>query len=229
MYLLITVGDNVTVMILQAGTGGEDEAVGTIMGLFGLSWDPTANKVLLDENYQQWAMAKDQGKPGAVMLPALMVLLVWDHGLHSDRVHGLPTHGPDRAGIPDPVAVMSQPLGAAKGLMSGFASTSAALLLSKPLAALILKIGMLVSTTSTSQWQFVAGLIAMGMAAVMPLASMKFASFLTGSAGDGIIGGGSGLAQSGGRRLERHGGGAVRGATRTASKVIRAPARLLRR
>ncbi|WP_422759312.1 hypothetical protein [Paenarthrobacter sp. C1] len=229
MYLLITVGDNVTVMILQAGTGGEDEAVGTIMGLFGLSWDPTANKVLLDENYQQWAMAKDQGNPGAVMLPALMVLLVWIMafiltGFMVFRLMALIV----LASL-TPVAVMSQPLGAAKGLMSGFASTSAALLLSKPLAALILKIGMLVSTTSTSQWQFVAGLIAMGMAAVMPLASMKFASFLTGSAGDGIIGGGSGLAQSGGRRLERHGGGAVRGATRTASKVIRAPARLLRR
>lgn len=229
MYVLITVADNVTVMILQAGTGGENEAVASIMGLFGLSWDPESKKILMDENYQQWAMAKDQGNPGAVMLPALMILVVLVMafiltGFMVFRLMALVV----LASL-TPVAVMSQPLGAAKGLMSGFATTSLALLLSKPLAALILKIGMLISTTSTSQWQFVAGLIAMGMAAVMPLTTMKFASFLTGSAGDGIIGGGSGIGQSAGRRLERHGGGAVRGATRTTSKVLRAPARLLRR
>ena len=229
MYVLITVMDNISVMVLNAGVGGENEAVGTIMGLFGLSWDPSTQKILMDENYQQWAMAKDQGNPGAVLLPALMVLVVLVMafiltGFMVFRLMALVV----LASL-TPVAVMSQPLGAAKGLMSGFATTTLALLLSKPLAALILKIGMTFSTTSTSQWQFVAGLVAMGMAAVMPLTSMKFASFLTGSAGDGIIGGGSGLGQSAGRRLERHGGGAIRGATRTTGKVLRAPARLMRR
>lgn len=228
MYVLITVADNITVMILNAGNGGENEAVASIMGLFGLSWDPGTKKILMDENYQQWAMAKDQGNPGAIMLPALMVLVVLVMafiltGFMVFRLMSLIV-----LSSLTPVAVMSQPLGAAKGLMSGFATTSLALLLSKPLAGLILKIGMLVSTTSTSQWQFVAGLIAMGMAAVMPLASMKFASFITGS-GEGIIGAGAGLGQSLGRRFERHGGGAVRGATRTAGRVARAPSRVLRR
>jgi hypothetical protein len=229
VYLLATATDNLAVWILQGGNGqGENEAMAAILGLFGLTWDPNANKVVLDENFQQWALAKDQGNPGAVLLPAILMLVVWVLAFILTAFMVFRLMALVVLASLTPVAIMSQPLAAAKGLASGFATTMLALLLAKPVAAVVLKIGMVLASTANSMWQFAAGLIAMGMAAAAPVLCMRFMSFLTGSHGEGIIGGGAGMISAGRGRVERHGAGAVRSSTRSITSVGRSARRALR-
>jgi hypothetical protein len=229
MFTLIQIMDNVAVFILQAGNqASEDEVTTGVLAMFGLTWDPATKAVVVDENYQQWAMAKDQGNPGAILVPVLLIFVVWVLALLMAGFMVFRMLGLIILSSLLPVAVMSQPLEAAKGLMKGFGVTVLALLIAKPISAVVLKFGMVVSSTSSSTFQFLAGMLCILIAAVMPMLTMKFMGFLVGGAGDGIIGGGTGVGTSAGRRLERHGGQTVRTVARTGGRVARTPGRIAR-
>jgi hypothetical protein len=226
MFTLIQILDKVSMWILAAGTNdGEDAVVGEVLALFGLTWDPATKAVVLDENYQAWAMAKDQDNPGAILVPMILIFVVWIVAmlLAAFMVYRLLALTILASLLP--VAVMSQPLEAAKGMAKGFGLTILALLLAKPISALVLKLGMIISSTANSTFQFLAGLMCLFVAAIMPTLTTKFISFLTGGAGDGIIGGGGQIGSGAGRRIERHGGGALRSSQRTISNGTRRLAR----
>lgn len=229
MFTLIQALDHVSVFILQAGnSASENDVTSGVLAMFGLTWDPATKAVVMDENYQQWAMAKDQGNPGAVLVPVLLIFVVWILALLMAGFMVFRMLGLIILTSMLPITVMSQPLEAAKGLMKAFGITALALLIAKPMSAMVLKFGMVVSSTSNSTFQFLAGLLCILMAAVMPMLMMKFMGFLTGGAGEGIIGGGTGAASSTGRRIERHGGQLTRALTRTGGRIARLPGRVAR-
>jgi hypothetical protein len=227
MFTLIQVMDNISVYILAAGNNdGEDAVTTTVLALFGLTWDPATKSVVLDENYQQWALAKDQNNPGAILVPVILIFVIWIIALLLAAFMVFRMLGLIVLASLLPIAAMSQPLEAAKGIFKGFGTTALALLIAKPLSALVLKLGFVISATSNTTFQFLAGILCLLMAAVMPVLTMKFMAFLTGGAGDGIIGGGSGIGSAAGRRFERHGGSALRSTRQMSSRIARMPARI---
>ncbi|SEB30132.1 hypothetical protein [Arthrobacter woluwensis] len=221
-YVLITLCDNLAMGVLHLGSAkGESDAYNALMGLFGISWDPNTHQAVLDENYQQWAMAKDTGNPGAVILPVGLAVLVWvlTFALAAFLVFRLLALMILASMLP--IAVMTQPLDGAKAIGAGFGKVSGALMLSKILAALVLKMAFLISTAATSMWQFAAGCVAILIAALMPVLSVKFASFFLGGHGDGLIGGAENLGRSAGRQASRFGSSGFRSTTRTLGRVGR--------
>ena len=230
MFLLITAFDYISVFILRAGDSGtDDDAIAGILSLLGISWDSATKQAVMDENYQQWAMAEDSGQ---VLAPLVLIFIIWlialiMAGFLIFRLMGLMV-----LTSVTPVVIMSQPLEAAKGLLKGFGIMLVALLVAKPFSAVVLKLGMVLSATAGSTWQFLAGMIALLMAAVMPVLTMKLMSFIGGGAGEGFMGGGVHMAQKGGglvRGAGRTARGWGRGARRTAGRAAMAPLRVGRR
>lgn len=226
LFAVIQIMDKMAVIILAAGSNdGEDAVVGSVLALFGLTWDPATKAVVLDENYQAWAMAKDQENPGAILLPMILIFVVWLVAMILAAFMVFRLLALTILASLLPIAILSQPLEAAKGMAKGFGLTILALLLAKPIAALVLKMGMVISSTASTTFQFLAGLMCLFVAAIMPLVTTKFISFLTGGAGDSIMGASGQLGSGAGRRLERHGGGAFRSASRTFGGGVRRLAR----
>ena len=230
MYFVITIVDHISVFILGAGNSGDgDDAIAGVLSLLGISWDGTKDEAVLDENYQQWAMASEAGQ---VLAPLLLMILIWVLSLILAAFLVFRMMALMLLTSATSVVVMSQPLSAAKGLLKGFGTIVLALLAAKPAAAVVLKMGMVLSASAEDMWQFLAGIVALLMAAVMPVLTMKLMSFGGGGAGESIMGGGVGIGQTGlrharglGRGVGRSGSRMVRGAGGTAGRTARSTVR----
>ncbi|GAB3249182.1 hypothetical protein [Arthrobacter pigmenti] len=230
MYFVITIFDHISVFILGTGNSGTgDGAIAGVLSLMGISWDGTKDQVVLDENYQQWAMASEGGQ---VLVPLLLMGVIWLLSLILAAFLIFRLMALMILTSATPVVVMSQPLSAAKGLLKGFGTIVLALLMAKPAAAVVLKMGMVLSASAEEMWQFLAGIVALLMAAMMPVLTMKLMNFGGGGGGESIMGGGVGMGQTGlrhakglGRSAGRSGSRMARGTGRTVSRTARSTVR----
>lgn len=98
------------------------------------------------------------------------------------------------------------------------------LIMAKPAAAVIIKIGLTISSSADEALQLAAGIIGLLVAGMMPLFAATFVSFVNnnahGSMDSGAVGGG----QQAGRRVSnvfRSGGRGISSAGRNLTRVIR--------
>lgn len=179
--LLYTVSlgmDQVSISILEVG-GGDATGTESIMQLFGITFDSESNRVLMDENYQQWAMSRDRGNIGGVLFGVLIALIVFLASFFLTAMMVLRLIGILLLAVFLPIAIYGMTLDAAKGMFTRWLGIVVGLLLAKPAAAVTIKMGMVISTTSTDSWQFAAGIVCLFAAAFMPLVLTQFVSFIT--------------------------------------------------
>lgn len=228
MYTLMVLFDQISQWILVAGGGGDDEAMSAILALFGMTWNPAKQEVLLDESYQQWKVAFDTGNPGGIMFPFIICLLIVFVAFIMMCMMVYRTMALVIMASLTPIAVMSQSLDVAKGILSKWGSTVLGLLIAKPAAAVIIKMGMVLSSTSDQFFQMAAGILAMLMAAAMPILAGKFTGFV-GAGGDGVNEGGGHMLNGAGRRGGRVLSGGGRRVSRAGGSARRSVSRGVRR
>lgn len=190
MYLVLDAVDRLTMWILEAGAGGdgdsEEVVMAALLNLFGLTYDPDSGDVLMDENYQHWAMAADQGDPGKVLMPWILMIIIWALCLILMGMMLFRTVVVMLLTIFLPVATFSLALEGAKAIFFRWLSVVVALIIAKPLAAAAVMFGMSLGAMEDSWVQLVAGMIVIAVAAAMPLGMLVLVSFATGGASDGI-------------------------------------------
>ncbi|WP_431711446.1 type IV secretion system protein [Glutamicibacter uratoxydans] len=179
--LLYTVSigmDQVSLSILSIG-GGDTTGTEAVMQLFGITFDTASNRVLMDENYQQWAMSRDRGNIGGVLFGVLIALIVFLAAFFLTAMMVLRLVAILLLAVFLPIAVYGMTLDAAKGMFNRWLGIVVGLLLAKPAAAVTIKMGMTISTTAPDAWQFAAGIVCLFAAAFMPLLLTQFVSFIT--------------------------------------------------
>ncbi|MFC4372449.1 hypothetical protein ACFOZ2_16505, partial [Citricoccus nitrophenolicus] len=119
-----------------------------------------------------------------------------------------------------PAAVFSLSLEPAKAVFTRWLSVVFALVLAKPAAALVVKIGMVAASIGTDWVQLAAGIVLIVMGAAMPVLMLTMVSFLTGGASDSM----ERSAVSSGNTMMRQSTNVVRGGARKAGQITR-PAR----
>lgn len=189
IWLAIGATHQLTMWILTVGnsaTDGEDEAVAGVLALFGLSYNAQDDSVVMDENYAQWEMALDDGSPGGILVGVLIALVIFlaCAVLMAMMIFRLvvllvlTTFAPP--------AIFSLALEPAKAVAARWASMIVALLMAAPVAAVIVRMGMVATAMSTDWVQTVAGVVLVFLAAAMPLTMLSMVSFMTGGAGDAV-------------------------------------------
>lgn len=228
IWVVLGAVDQLSMWILTIGTdGGEADALGALLGLFGFAYDAETNDVLMDENYEQWAWALQSGDPGRFIMPFVVALLVWVACLLLMLMMMFRLVAVIVLTVFGPVAVFSVALEPAKAIGSRWLSALIALIVAKPVAAVIVKIGMVAASIGSSWIQLAAGLILVILAAVMPLAMLTMVSFITGGASDAMersaVAGGARIASAGRRGVA----GSARQAGRLGSTVVRSAGRAI--
>ncbi|MGP4968504.1 conjugal transfer protein TrbL family protein [Glutamicibacter ardleyensis] len=218
LFLFIEAADWLSNFILEVGVdNGEADAMGSILALFGLTWDPTTEKVLLDENYQQWAMAKDPDNTGGALVGLVIMLVTFVCALFLVIMMVFRTYALIVMAVFLPIAVYSLSNEAAKGIFTRWMSVVIGLILAKPAAAVMIKIGLTVSTTSDEIMMMAAGIVGLIMAGMTPIFAGTFVSFVNNNAHGSIESSAVG-----------HGSGIGRRASNTAGKAGRAIKRVIR-
>lgn len=189
MYLVLDAVDRLTMWILEAGAGDSDSeevVMSALLNLFGLAYDPESGDVLMDENYQHWAMAADQGDPGKILMPWILMIVIWGLCLLLMAMMLFRTVVIMLLTIFLPIATFSLALEGAKAIFMRWLSVVVALIIAKPLAAAAVMFGMSLGAMEDTWVQLVAGMIVVAVAAAMPIGMMLLVSFATGGASDGI-------------------------------------------
>lgn len=218
LFLFIKAMDWLSNFILGIGTdSGEDAAMQSILGLFGMTWNGEANKVALDENYQQWSMARDPDNTGGGFVGLLIMLVVFLCGLFLLVMMTFRTFALMVLAAFAPIAVFSLANDAAKAMFGRWLSVVIGLLLAKPAAAVVMKMGMTLSTTAgDSVYPMAVGIISMIAAGMMPIVAGSFVVFVNNNSHAGIDSAGINHAQSAGRR----GMNTIRSSSRSISRGI---------
>ncbi|MFC0248437.1 hypothetical protein ACFFIO_07975 [Citricoccus parietis] len=221
MFVVLGAVDRMSLWILQAGeAGGEEAALGSILHLFGLTYDAANGQVLMDENYAQWQMATNTENPGMAIVPFLVGLIIVGVCLLLMLMMIFRLVAIVVLTAMMPAAVFSLSLEPAKAVFSRWLSVVFALILAKPAAALVVKIGMVAASIGTDWVQLAAGIVLIVMGAAMPLLMLTMVSFLTGGASDSM----ERSAVSSGNTMMRQSTNVVRGGARKAGQITR-PAR----
>lgn len=209
MWLMLRAVDQMTMGILQMGSGESDSnevVMSALLNLFGLTYNPETEDVLMDENYEHWAMAVDQDNPGQVIAPWVLMVIIVLLCLAMMGMMLFRTTVLMLLAIFLPLAVFSLSLEGAKAIFFRWLSVVVALTIAKPLAAAVVMFGMSLGAMSNSWVQLVAGMIVIAVAAAMPVGMVMLVSFATGGSSD---------------QIERGGANAGRGATQRAMNPVR--------
>lgn len=209
MWMVLRAVDRLTMGILRMGAGGgdsEEVVMSALLNLFGLTYSPETEEVLMDENYAHWAMAVDDSDPGRVLMPWLLMIIIWVLSLLLMAMMLFRITVVMLLAIFLPLAVFSLALDGAKAMFNRWVSVVFALIIAKPLAAAVIMFGMTLGAISDSWVQLVAGMIVILVAAALPVGLMMLVSFATGGASD---------------NLERGASNAGRGATQRAMQPVR--------
>ncbi|MGM7670249.1 hypothetical protein [Microbacterium sp. A93] len=218
MFVVLGAVDQMSLWILQVGeTGGDEAALGAILHLFGLTYDPANGEVLMDENYAQWQMATNNENPGMAILPFIIgiIIVLVCLLLMLMMIFRLVVIVVLTAMMP--AAVFSLSLEPAKAVFSRWLSVVFALILAKPAAALVVKIGMISASIGSDWVQLAAGLVLIVMGAAMPILMLTMVSFMTGGASDSM----ERAAASSGSNTARQTTNVVRGGARKAGQIAR--------
>ena len=189
MWLILRAVDSMTIGILRMGSGSEDSdevVMSALLNLFGLVYDADSGEVLMDENYQHWAMAVDQGDPGKVLAPWILMIIITLLCLAMMAMMIFRTTVLMLLAIFLPLAVFSLSLEGAKAIFFRWLSVVTALTIAKPLAAATVMFGMTLGAMSNTWVQLVAGMVVVLVAAALPIAMLALVSFATGGGGDQI-------------------------------------------
>lgn len=187
MWLVLRGVDEMTMGILRMGSGegDSDEVVmASLLNLFGLAYNPETGDVLMDENYEHWAMAVDEGSPGRVLMPWILIIIIFLLCLVMIAMMLFRTTVLMLLAIFLPIAMFSLAFEGAKSIFFRWLSVVVALIIAKPLAAATVMFGMTLGAISDSWVQLVAGMIVVAVAAAMPVAMIALVSFATGGASD---------------------------------------------
>lgn len=214
--------DQLTMWILEIGedgTTGDDVGIGAILRLFGLWVNPDKNDgaggIAVDANSEIWAMGQS-GQPGMIVGPFIVAIIMLLACLVLMLMMLFRTVVTLLMAMFTPVAVFSLGTDAAKGIASKWGGMVVALLMAKPVAAAVIKMGVTMMSMSSDFVQMAAGICLVIISAAMPILMLSIISFMTpdsshsleSSAGR-MIGGGVG----GGTRRAMRGGQKIGGAT----------------
>lgn len=224
-WMLLIATDQMAQWILEIGGEDETSAAGGILALFGLYYDPSSGEIIMDENFMLWEMAVNRNEPGQIIVPLGAMIIIFALGLILQMmmifrlvaILILLTFGP--------VAIYSLALEPAKAVATRWVSVIVALMLAKPVAAVIVKFGLVVSAISNNWIQLVAGMVLVLMAAAMPIVMLTFIAFATGGASDSMERAATGM----GRSAARQGNRVVAGSARRATSMTRAAVRTAKR
>lgn len=228
MWMILEAVDRMTLWILDTGAGGDDSqevAMSALLNLFGLAYNPESGDVVMDENYQHWAMAVDQENPGKILMPWIVMVVIWLLCLVLMGMMLFRTVVIMLLTVFMPLAVFSLALEGAKAIFSRWVSLVVALIMAKPLAAVTVMFGMSLGAIGDSWVQLVAGMIVIAVAAAMPLGLLLLISFATGGASDALERGG----RDAGRNVSQRAAHATRGAGGVAARAGQSTVRTLRR
>lgn len=225
LFLFIKAGDWLSNFILEVGVDdGEADAMASILALFGLTWDPANERVLLDENYQQWAMAKDPEKTGGALVGLVIMLFTFICAFFLMIMMVFRTYALVVMAVFLPIAVYSLANEAAKGIFMRWMSVVIGLILAKPAAAVMIKIGLTISSSSDEALQMAAGIIGLLIGGMTPLFAGAFVSFVNnnshGNIDSSAVGHGGGMGRRVGN-VTRSGRQSVSNAGRTLSRAVR--------
>ncbi|GFZ85330.1 hypothetical protein [Nesterenkonia alkaliphila] len=232
VFMGLRATDAMALWILQAGTdetSGEDIGVAGIMRLVGFWYNPHEDEVVVDTNYELWAMAGIADEPGAILLPFLVSfgLLICCGILMLMMIFR--TVAVLTLAMFTPIAIFSLSFEAAKSIFSKWISVEVALMLAKPVAAAIVQFGLTMASIGSDWVQLVAGAALIVIASAMPLLMLAFVSFMTPEGNRAMEAAGVAAAAGGGRRISGVGRGAARTATRTGGRVLRGGGRMITR
>lgn len=206
IWMALGATHQLTMWILTVGAGetdGEDIAVSGLLALFGLTYNTETGEVLMDENYAQWQMATDAEQAGGVIVGFIVALVIFIAclilmAMMIFRLVGILVLTTFAA-----PAIFALALEPAKAVAARWLSMIVALLLAAPVAAVIVRMGMIAAVLSTDWVQTVAGVVLVFMAAAMPLTMLAMVSFMTGGASDAFERSGVHAAQGAGRSVNR--------------------------
>lgn len=229
IFMLLIGTDRVSQWILEVGTeetSGDDVGVSAIFSLFGMTFDPNGNDgeggVLIDANSAIWGKAGLEEQPGQAILPwivagiltvicAILVMMMLGRTV---AILALTTFAP--------VAVFALAADAAGSIFKKWASIIGGLLLAKPVAASIVKLGITFASIGEDWIQLMAGVVLIIIAAAMPLLMLALVSFMTPESSRALEGAAVGSAMAGQRRLTSAAGRGGRSIVRGAGKAGKA-------
>lgn len=228
VFLIMQAIDAVTMWILDVGadgSSGQDIALTAILGMFGLAYAPDASDeqvgdVVLDENSAIWAMA-DGGMVGTVILPFIVAIILWLISMLLMLMMVFRTVAILVLTMFSPIAVFSVSFEAAKGIFTKWISVVAALMLSKPVAAAIIKMGTVMVAISDDWTRMISGMVLFLVAAAMPLFMLTFVTFMTGDSSRGMEAAAVGGGMMAASRTKRGASGAARRGMRMGSRAMR--------
>lgn len=183
VWLAMGATQQLTMWILTVGYGsgsGDDAATAGVLALFGLTYDPANDSVLLDENYAQWEMASDNSENGMIIVAWLVAILIFLACLvlMAMMIFRLVLILV-LASFAAP-AIFSLALEPAKALAGRWLSMLLGLMMAAPVGAVVVRLGMSLAALSTDWVQTVAGLVLVFIAAAMPALMLGLTSWLGG-------------------------------------------------
>ncbi|NWN87275.1 MAG: hypothetical protein HLX51_01820 [Micrococcaceae bacterium] len=215
VWLVVTGVDEVSLWILQTGTeGGTDEAMAGLLALFGMTWDSNTQEVLLDENYMQWQWAVQDGEFGRSMVSFVVGLIIWLACLVLILMMVFRLVAILILTVFMPAAIFAVSFEGSKAIFSRWAGVMLGLILAKPMAAVVIKLGLVMSSLGGNWIEAAIGIVIILVAAAMPLVLAPIFAAVTGGGSTSVDQAGAGMGRSGGGRLER-------GASRTGRSIGR--------
>lgn len=224
MFMGLIGTDELTQWILEVGAGdtsGDDVGVGGILRLFGLWWDPSANDgdggVQVDAGYEVWAMATGTDQYGQSILPWIAALVILISCLVLMLMMLFRTVIILVLAMFAPVAMFSLSWDAAKGIASKWCGLVVALLMAKPIAAAVTKLGITMASISSDWVQMAAGVVLVIISAAMPIVMIGIVAFMTPDSSRMLEQTAGGYAMAGQRRVY---GGIQRGGHTVVKKTF---------
>lgn len=186
VWMAMGATQQLTLWILQVGSGGtdgQDEAVAGVLGLFGLTYDAANDEILLDENFAQWEMASENSENGMIVVAVIIALVIFFacFVLMAMMIFRLVLIL-ILASFAAP-AIFSLALEPAKALAGRWLSMMLGLIMAGPIAAAVVRLGMAMAALSTDWVQTVAGMVLVFVAAAMPILMLAVTAWLGGGAG----------------------------------------------
>jgi len=221
VWLVVTGMDEVSLWILQTGAeDGTDEAMSGLLALFGMTWDSDAQEVLLDENYIQWQWAVQDGDGGRVLVSFVLGLVIWLVCLVLILMMVFRLVGILVLTVFMPAAVFAVSFEGSKAIFSRWSGVMLGLVLAKPMAAVVIKLGLVLSSLGGNWIEAAIGIVIILVAAAMPLVLAPLFAAVTGGGSTSVDQAGAGMGRNLGGRLERGTSRAGRSVGRSARRVV---------
>src|SRR5699024_6313311 len=144
------------------------------------TWDSDAQEVLLDENYIQWQWAVQDGDGGRVLVSFVLGLVIWLLCLGLILMMVFRVIGILVLTVFMLAAVFASSFDGSKAIFSRWAGVMLGLVLAKPMAAVVIKLGLVLSSLGGNWIEAAIGIVIILVAAAMPLVLAPLFAAVTG-------------------------------------------------